>query len=1058
MIISDLAIRRPLVTVTAMLVLVVFGIFALLKLDTDEFPEINPPVVAIAVPYPGASPENVERDVVDPIEEAVTGISGVDEVRSTSLDGFATLIVSFEFDKDVQQATQDIRDAISAIRADLPQEMEEPILTRFDPDLLPIVSLTLTSGTVGAPQLTRIADPGITRELRSITGVAQVNVVGGVERELQVELRPSALQAAGVSVAQVAQALQQQNLAAPVGRIQGALEESTIRLRGRLDRPEDFEQLVVAERNGQQIRLGQVADVRDATEEQRTLALYDTEEAVGIDVVKATGYSTTAVAEAVRARMAGIQATLPAGVQLRIVRDAGVRVEHSVRNVQEALLEGAALTVLVVFLFLNSWRSTVITGLALPVSVLASFIAVWIMGFTLNTMSLLGLSLAIGILIDDAIVVRENIVRHVEMGKDHYTAAHDGTDEIGLAVASTTFSILAVFVPIGFMPGIGGQWFKPFALTIACSVLVSLFVSFSLDPMLSAYWPDPHRPPEQRSRLTRALDAFNAWFNRQAERYRGVIAWALDHRLAMVGIAVAAFVGALALPVLGIVKSDFVPVSDQSEFIVTLQTPPGSNLTYTRLKAEEIVRLARAMPEVEYTYTTIGGQTGAVDNGSILVRLEPKAERDRSQAQVSADLRDRTRRIGGATTAFTSGGFGGEKQVQVQLRGPDLDVLSGLADTVLAILRGVPGAVDVDLSTKGRRPELEVSVERGLASQLGITVGQVAQALRPAFAGVDVGDWTDPSGETRDVMLRLAPEARQRPADLGALPLVVTGADGAPATLPLSQVASITRELGPAQIDHLDGDRLITVGANLEGASLSTVMRAVQEGLRRVHVPAGYGISYGGDTDAQAEVFGGLLAALGTAVMLMYLILVLQFGSFLDPVAIMISLPLSLIGVMLALLATGTTLNLMSLIGVILLMGIVAKNAILLIDFAKWSEEAGRERRDALIEAGRVRLRPILMTTFALVAGMMPVALGRGEGADFRAPLGIAIIGGVLTSTLLTLLVIPTFYEIVAEWRDAIRRRFASRFASPADEVAAAGGVHAAARASQSPEGRPRQP
>src|SRR5687768_8615185 len=575
MVISDFAIKRPMITVVTMVALAVFGLFALFMLETDEFPDVQQPVVMTGIPYPGASPEGVEREVLDPVEDAIRGISGVDQVFGTAVDGYAQIITVFLFEKDVSQASQDIRDAISAIRSDLPLVMEEPILTRFDPADFPVVSLSIASDTYTPAQLTRMADPTITSALRGIPGVSQVNIVGEVKRELTVQLKPQALQAAGISVGQVVQALQLQNMAAPVGRLNGTLDERTIRLQGRLESPQDFMQLVVAERNGQIVRLGQVADALDGSQEQRSLALYNGKEAVGIDIKKAKGYSTTELSARVQEEVAELQKELPPGVTITTVRDAGVRVADSVRNVQEALLEGALLTVLVVFVFLNSWRSTVITGLALPVSVLASFIAVWAFGFTLNTMSLLGLSLAIGILIDDAIVVRENIVRHIEMGKDHMRAAHEGTDEIGLAVAATTFSIVAVFVPVAFMYGVAGQWFKPFALTIACSVLVSLFVSFSLDPMLSAYWTDPPRKPGQKvNPITRTLDRFNNWFNRQAEGYKKVIGWALDHRLAMVGLATASFVIAIALPATGLVGAGFFGSDDRSEMNIGIETPP----------------------------------------------------------------------------------------------------------------------------------------------------------------------------------------------------------------------------------------------------------------------------------------------------------------------------------------------------------------------------------------------------------------------------------------------------------------------------------------------------
>jgi HAE1 family hydrophobic/amphiphilic exporter-1 len=1029
--ISDFAIRRPIVTIVSMLALVVFGAFALLSLDTDEFPEVNAPVVVIGVPYPGASPDIVEREVIDPIEEAVAGISGVDKINSDAMDGFASVIITFEFQKDAQQASQDVRDAVSQIRGDLPAEMKEPVFSRWSPNDQPIVSLTLASKTLSAPELTRIADPGLTRALRGLQGVAEVKVVGGVERELTVELNPAALQASGVGVAQVAQALQMQNLAAPVGRLEGVYDERTIRLRGRLQSPEEFERIAVAQRGGRVIRLGELARVRDGTEEARSAAVFNGEQAVGIDITKTTNSSTTAVSAGIIARVSELQKTLPEEVTLHVARDAGTRVKNSVRNVEEALLEGALLTVLVVFLFLNSWRSTVITGIALPVSVLASFVAVKAFGFTLNQMSLLGLSLAIGILIDDAIVVRENIVRHVEMGKDHYRAAREGTAEIGMAVAATTFSIVVVFVPIAFMGGIAQQWFAPFALTIACSVLVSLFVSFSLDPMLSAYWPDPHQSEREKSWITRRLDRFNAWFDRQAERYKRVIGWALDHRAAMVALALGSFLTAVALPALGVVGSEFFPGDDRSEFYMNVDTPPGSNLAYTRLKAEEIAALARAMPEVDYTYLTAGARGGAVDKGSLYVRLTPKAERSRSQEQVAAALRRKAKSLGGVEVALVTNVFNDQKQIQIQLRGPDIAVLNDLAAQVAAEVRQVPGAVDVGLSTKGQKPEIDVRIDRAMAGTLGISAGQIAQAVRPAFAGLDVGDWVDPSDETRNVTVRLPREARTRTTDVESLPLVIAGPTGLPVTMPLGQVARVERNMGPAQISHLDRDRVISVQANTEGASLSEVMAGIDARLASVRVPDGYKVTQGGETADQQEVFGRILLALGVAVMLMYLILVVQFGSFLDPLAIMISIPLSLVGVVLGLAITGNTLNIMSMIGVILLAGIVAKNAILLIDFAKWGKEQGLEMREAIIAAGAIRLRPILMTTFALIAGMIPVAMGRGEGAQFRAPMGIAVIGGVITSTVLTLLVIPTFYEILDQWREAFLHRFAQGRAAP---------------------------
>jgi len=1029
--ISDFAIRRPIITVTAMLALVAFGIAALLNLKVDEFPDLDQPVVMVQIAYPGASPDAVEREVVEPIEEAIFGLSGVERRLTTSnaVDGFAQFTVTFAFTKPVAEASQDVRDAIASIRGNLPTEMEEPIISRFDWGAQPIMALTVSSQTLDTRTLTTLTDPGLVSSLRSIAGVAQASVVGGSYPELTVQLRPEAMQAAGVGVEEIVRAVGSQNLTAPVGRVNSGLEEHAIRLKGRLNGAAEFRQLVVAQRGGSVIRLADVADVSEGVEESRTGAAFNGRRAVGINILKAKGYSTNEVVFKLRDQIKLLQAALPADAKLEVVQDAGVRVSGSVNNVKETLIEGALLTILVVFIFLNSWRSTIITGLALPVSVLAGFIGVWIFGFTLNTMSLLGLSLAIGILIDDAIVVRENIVRHIRMGKDHYTAAREGTAEIGLAVAATTFSIVAVFVPIAFVTGQSGQWLAPFALSITGAVIVSLFVSFSLDPMLSAYWTDPHLEEDQKSWITRQLDKFDHWFSRMTERYGRVIAWALDHRWSMVGLAAAAFVGAIVLQMVagGV---GFVPLSDRAEVEVIVEAPASANLAYTMERTEAIAAIARKHPEVLYTYVTAGTplplRTPGVDQAHIYMKLSPAKDRAISAVALGAVLREEFKQVGGANVSVFSGGFGGAfKEVQLQLRGPDANVLAQLGEKALAAARTAPGAVDVSLSARGPRDELTVEIDRGLAGSLGLTVGQVGQAMRVAFAGIDAGDWVDPSGKTRDVRVRLQPDARRNPSDLARLPLTVIGSDGRQQTVPLGHVARITLERAPAQIDHLDRSRVITLEANTKGLALNDVTAGMKARLATIDFPPGYVMTEGGWNQQQNDTFSSIFTALGIAILLMYLILVVQFGSFLDPLAILVSLPLSLIGVVIALIVTGDTLNIMSMMGVMLLMGIVAKNSILLIDFAKWArEERGIPLREALIEAGRIRLRPILMTTFALIAGMLPVAIGGGEGADFYAPVGRAVIGGVITSTVLTLLVIPTFYEIL----DGMRSRFTAQF------------------------------
>ena len=1022
--ISDFAIRRPIITITVMLAIVAFGLAALMNLQVDEFPDLDQPVVVVQIPYPGASPDVVEREVVEPIEEAIFGLSGVDRSKtmSNSVDGLAQFTVTFAFTKPVAEASQDVRDAISTIRDKLPVEIKEPIITRFDWGAQPILSLTLSSPTLDARTLTAIADPQIVGALRAVAGVAQATVIGGSYPELTVQLRPAAMQSAGVGIDEIVRAVGSQNLAAPVGRLNGDQHELAIRLKGKLDDGAAFRSLVVAQRNGTIVRLGDVADVSEGTEEARTASSYNGRAAVAIDVKKAKGFSTTQVVDKLRAQVAALQKTLPGDAKLAIVRDAGVRVTGAVDHVEGTLVLGAVLTILVVFLFLNSWRSTVITGLALPVSVLAGFIGVWAFGFTLNTMTLLGLSLAIGVLIDDAIVVRENIVRHVELGMGHYEAAQKGTAQIGLAVAATTFSIIAVFVPIAFVTGQSGQWLKPFALSIAGAVLVSLFVSFSLDPMLSAYWPDPHRTEEQKSWITKRLDRFNAWFDRFTDGYAGVVGWALDHRKSMVALAIASFVGAMLLQ-RAFGGAGFTPVTDRAEVEIIVEAPPGSNLAYTLERTEAVVAIVRTHPEIEYAYVTAGTplplRTPGVDQSNIYFKMTPRNMRAMSEAEFGAVLRRELKSVGGVNVSVFTGGFGGAfKELQLQFRGPDATVLSQLAGKALDSAKTVRGAADVALSARGAREELTVDIDRGLAGTMGLSVGQVGQAMRAAFAGIKAGDWTDPTGKTRDVRVRLSPEARTRPADLERLPLTAIGTDGRPHTVPLGQVARIRNDVAPAQVDHLDRTRVVTLEANIEGRPLSDVTQEMKAKIAGIAFPPGYTMTEGGWNQQQNETFTSIFTALGIAVLLMYLILVVQFGSFVDPIAILVSLPLSLIGVVLALILTHDTLNIMSLMGVMLLMGIVAKNSILLIDFAKWArEERGVPLREALIEAGRIRLRPILMTTFALIAGMLPVAIGGGEGGDFNAPLGRAVIGGVITSTFLTLLVIPTFYEIVDNTR-----------------------------------------
>jgi HAE1 family hydrophobic/amphiphilic exporter-1 len=1020
MFLSDFSIKRPVAMIVIIIGLMALGLLALSKLRVNQIPDVEQPVLVVNIAYPGASPETTEREVVNRIEKALQGIAGVDEVRATAAEGNARLVLLFNFDKDMVEAADEVRNAIGSVRHKLPLEIREPALQRLDPAAQPIMQLALSSTTQSHAEISRLAEDQLADRFRAIPGVAAVNVGGALRRELSVLLHAEKLREFSVSVTEVVAALRAQNATAPVGKVRGELEDQSIRLVGRIELPAEFEQIVIRRRGNELVRLGQVATVEDGFAELTSISVRNGSPNVSLSVTRTREASTVSVAEGVRKLVNEIGATLPAGTKLEVTRDGGREAQDSLDNVIHALVFGAGLTVFVVYLFLNSWRSTLITALSLPTSVVAAFIAVWLAGFTLNFMSLLGLSLAIGVLIDDAIVVRENIVRHMELGEDRRTAALKGTAEIGMAVAATTFSIVAVFVPVAFMPGVSGEWFRPFGLTVVASVLVSLFISFTLDPMLSAYWGDPpgyHLRP--RRGISRALQRFNEWFDHQCDRYGRVIAWALHHRRWMALFALASLVAALALQA-RFGGSSFLPASDSGTLAIEVRTPASSSLEYARLKVEAAATLARTLPETVATNSNVnpGG-------GRVYVDIGKSTQRRRSGAEVAAELRTLTARLVGAEYVVLDDlNNGAQKPVQIRFTGADSRQLLDITNRFMDRLRQVPGAVDVGLSEQDPQVEMKIELDRGLANTLGISVNDAAQALRVAFAGVEVGDWVDPSGETRDVAVRLHPDDRVDAGNIERLPIAVSGTNR---MVPLEQIATVTMGRGPSQIQHVDGKRTISVAANVQGRSPGEVTADALKLARAMEFPPGYGLELAGASRDQQEVFREMGIALVMGVALMYLILVMQFGSFTAPLAVMLSLPLSLIGVVLALLVTGGTLNLMSFIGVIMLMGLVAKNAILLLDAARVLEHEGVEREEALMAAGRKRLRPILMTTFALIAGMTPVAIGVGEGGEFYRPMAVAIIGGVITSTLLTLLVIPSFYDSIEVARDRALAKFRAR-------------------------------
>ncbi|MFZ6815047.1 efflux RND transporter permease subunit [Undibacterium sp. Rencai35W] len=1023
MFLSDFSIKRPTATIVLIVALMALGLLALTKLRVNQNPDVEVPGLSVIIAYPGASPDTVEREIINRIEKSLQSVSGATEVYASASEGTAQFDVMFSFKKNMIEATDEVRNVISSVRYKLPSEMREPIIQRWDPSAQPIINMALSSGKQTHAEISRLAEDKLADRLRGISGVATVIVNGSLKRELSVLLRAEKLREFNVSVSDVVGALRAQNTNAPVGKVRGTLDEESIRLVGRIESPEEFQGIVV-KRNGDQIvRLAQVATIEDGFADVNGLSIRSGKPNVGIQITRSRDASTVSVAKSVREAVKEINKDLEKeqlGTKLEITRDGGKDAQNSLNNVIESLILGAGLTIFVVYAFLNSWRSTLITALSLPTSVIAAFIAVWLCGFTLNFMTLLGLSLAIGVLIDDAIVVRENIVRHMQRGSDRRTAALEGTAEIGLAVAATTFSIIAVFIPVAFMPGMPGEWFRPFALTVTCSVLVSLGISFTLDPMLSAYWGDPadhHTAPKKG--ISKVLARFNDWFDHQSDRYGHVIAWALHHRRWMGAIALISLIGALGLQVKW-GGTSFLPTADSGNLMIEVRTPASSSLEYARLKMERAAAIARTLPETKDTNSNINPA-----GGRIYVDIGKRTERKRTAKEIAVELREKVRTLVGAEYVVLDDlNNGARKPVQIDFTGPDSRKLLEITSAYMDKLRQVPGAVDIGLSEQDPKKELKIELNRGLANSMGISSNDAAQALRVAFAGIEVGDWVDPTGETRDVAVRLHPDDRVSKENIERLPIAVTGTNQ---MIPLDQIATISMGKGPSGIEHANGKRTITVSANAQGRSNGEVIEDAMKLAKSFNYPPGYGLSLGGSGQDQEEVFGAMLIALLSGIGLMYLILVIQFGSFTAPLGVMLSLPLSLIGVVLALLVTGSTLNLMSFIGIIMLMGLVAKNAILLLDAARKNESEGMNREDALMQAGRVRLRPILMTTFALIAGMMPVALGLGEGGEFYRPLAIAIIGGTITSTILTLLIVPTFYDSIEIARDRMMIKMRAR-------------------------------
>jgi HAE1 family hydrophobic/amphiphilic exporter-1 len=1036
---TRVSLKNPVFATMVMLAIVVLGLFSWQRLKVDQFPNIDFPVVVVTADYPGASPEIVESEVTKKLEESVNSIAGINALTSRSYEGQAVVIIEFQLHIDGRKAAEDVREKVAAVRPIFRSEVKEPRVLRFDPASRAIWSLAVlpeaTQGVrpLSAVELTNWADQVLKKRLENVRGVGSVTLVGGTKREINIYLNPAAMEALGITADQVVAAVRTENQDLPVGAIRSLAQERVVQIDARMQRPEDFAQIIVARRNNAPVRVGQVARVADGAQEIDSLALYNGERTLLLAVQKAQDENTIGVIDGLHKTLEEMKAQLPPGVRLEPVTDASRPIRVSVANVQRTLVEGALLTVLIVFLFLNSWRSTVITGLTLPIALIGTFLFMYAFGFTINMITLMALSLCVGLLIDDAIVVRENIVRHVQMGKTPYQASLDGTQEIGLAVLATTFSIVAVFLPIGFMGGIIGKFFHEFGVTIVAAVLISMFVSFTLDPMLSSVWHDPAidahgKPKANPTFYDKTIGRVTGWFDRSTDRladaYQGILRWSLGHKLATVLASVAVFATSVFMvPLLG---TEFVPKADFSETSLTFYTPVGSSLELTESKARQVESIVREMREVRYTVATIntGNAQGKI-SANVYVRLVDRKDRTRNADQMSGLLRERLTQVPGITVTHVGllDSVGGNKQIEFSLQGPDLRELERLSRLVMERVRPIPGLVDLDSSVKPDKPTVAINVKREAASDLGLTVAQIASSLRTLVAGQTVGNWRAPDDQTYDVNIRLAPDARGTPQDLERLPFTVgTNADGSTRIVRLNQVASIAEATGPNQINRRDLTREVSINANAFGRAAGDVSNDIRASLDGVQFPPGYRYQFSGSTKNMRESFGYAVSALAMAVIFIYMILASQFKSFLQPLALMTSLPLTLIGVVLALMMFRSTLSMFSVIGVVMLMGLVTKNAILLVDFAIRMREQGMQRAEALLLAAKVRLRPILMTTLAMIFGMVPLAFALTEGSEQRAPMGQAVIGGVITSSLLTLVVVPVVYCYLDDFAQWLRR------------------------------------
>ena len=1006
---SDISIRRPVFATMIIMSFMVLGVVSMTRLGIDLFPEVSFPFVNVSVVYPGASPEEVETLVTRPIEDAIAGINGVKRVESSSLESFARVGIELRLEIDAQAAAAEVREKVAAIRNRLPAEIEDPTIVRFDVAALPIMTFAVGSSQRSDVTRRQVEDD-LKPLLEQIDGVAAVEVNGGDIREIQVDLDPGRLEALGLPVTIVAEKLAAENLDLPGGQMKRDGQTISLRTKGEFETAAEIENVILRSDGGSTVRVRDVGRVVDGFEERASTTRLNGADAVSFSIKKQSGANTAAISGRVHAALARVASSFPA-LEIRQVHDDAEFINANVAQVREHIIFGGFMAVLVIFLFMRDWRSTLITALALPTSVIATFFFMWIAGFTFNMMTLMALSLVIGILIDDAVVVRESIYRQMEHGADPMTAAHKGTAEIGLAVMATTFTILAVFLPVGFMTGLVGQFFKSFALTIAFAVAMSLLVAFTLDPMLSSRFVR-YIPPEERNR-TRTGRLFERWgqaYDALDRKYHRVLGWSLNNPWKTLGLAAAVFLASLSS--IAIMGTEFVPAEDRGEFQVIAELPPGTSFEESVSAVAGIEKQIQAIPEVTQVFSTVG-VNGQVRNSTIRVRTVKKDQRERGIGDIKAEVRAFLGEV-----AFVDGkvadpefmqGVPYEPPINVFVRGDDLVTLQRITREIEAKVRQIPGTVDISSNLETGQPEVVARINRSLAADLGFSVGSVAGQLRGMVEGLVPTRLRDGDRE-HDIRVRLAPEYRNDPDAILRTPLYSpTGA-----AVRASDIVAFAPAVGPSNIDREQRRRQAKVGIDLApGYALGDVTAEVEKAVAGVAMPPNFEWGFAGDVELMQESAAAMGLAMLLAIAFIYIVLASQFDSFLEPFIIMLSLPLAVVGALLLLMISGKNIGMPAMIGVVMLMGLVTKNAILLVDYTNQLRKKGMAVKDALLAAGPVRLRPIVMTTVAMIFGMMPSAFGSGDGSEFRAPISIATIGGLITSTLLTLVVIPVAYLLV---------------------------------------------